>query len=240
MTEPSPAADQWSWKDFIPVAPMVAGAFAFAYVVGYFLSFDIAWFPFFTLSEHVVFALRALPIAIGLSFVFLIAFEVGRAAEEGWLKHWLTYAWITFLLGTAVGIFQYNHAGLALTLVFIAIGGLFYHLNPAIRTPVARFLLSATNMMLVSVIVGVFSGSTWRLPYLQSDSRAMGIKVGANPEYSIGHVIFAGGDNILFYEFETKTQSGATHLYRWADVKDIVECSTSEDCTKRLRKSTKR
>jgi hypothetical protein len=43
----------------------VATGFAFSYVVGYFLAFDISSFSFFSLSEHVVFALWALPIAIG-------------------------------------------------------------------------------------------------------------------------------------------------------------------------------
>src|SRR5215471_5118146 len=111
MPEGTPAADQgWSWTDLIPVAPMVAGAFAFAFVVGYFLAFDIAWFAFFTLSEHAVFALRALPIAIGISSAFLIAFELAKnVKQDGWLRHCLYYGWILVLVGTAASIIRYNH-----------------------------------------------------------------------------------------------------------------------------------
>ena len=62
--------DKWPWsklepKDLAVVGPVILSTFAFAYVVGYFYAFDIDWFPFFTLPEHLVFALRALPIAIG-------------------------------------------------------------------------------------------------------------------------------------------------------------------------------
>lgn len=225
----------------IPVAPMVAGAFAFAFVVGYFLAFDIAWFAFFTLSEHAVFALRALPIAIGISSAFLIAFQLAKNAKpEGRLRHCLYYGWIVFLVGTGAAIIPYNHAGMSVTLFLIAIAVFFYHTRPSIRTPFVAFLLGATNMMLLTVVVGVFSGSSWQWPALQPDVRAMGIKVEGQNNYVRGHVIFAGGDNVLFYEFGVGNQPGATHLYRWQNIKEIVECPTSDDCTRPARKPTKR
>jgi hypothetical protein len=222
MSDGSGDADQeWSWKDFIPVAPMIAGAFAFAYVVGYFLAFDISWFPFFTLSEHIVFALRALPVAIGISIAFLIVFELTRISQrEGWLKKYLGYAWILVLVGTAIGIFLYNHAGLALTLLFIAVSTFLYYRGPDIRSPLVTFLFSATNMMLVSVIVGVLSGATWRVPSLQPDSRAMAIKLkNATGNPIRGHVIFAGNQSVLIYEFG----SGVTHLVSWENIEQITE-----------------
>lgn len=63
---------EWSWKDLSSLAPFVASGFAFAFVVGYFFAFDIAWFSFFGLSEHIAFALRALPVAIGASVAFVM------------------------------------------------------------------------------------------------------------------------------------------------------------------------
>ena len=59
-------------QELIGLVPVVASGFAVAYNVGYFLAYDISWLPFFSLPEHVVFALRALPIAIGASVAFLI------------------------------------------------------------------------------------------------------------------------------------------------------------------------
>ena len=218
---PAAAGQDWSWKDLIPVAPMVAGAFAFAYVVGYFLAFDISWFAFFTLSEHIVFALRALPVAIGISFAFLIAFEITkRSQREGWLRDYFGYAWIVVLLGTAIGIFLYNHAGLALTLVFIAVSTFLYYKGPKPGNPFVTFLFAATNMMLVSVIVGVLSGATWRVPYLQPDSRAMAVKLKKGTGKPIrGHVIFAGNQSVLIYEFG----SGVTYLVSWDNIEEITE-----------------
>lgn len=222
MSDAPDAADQdWSWKDFIPVAPMVAGAFAFAYVVGYFLAFDVSWFAFFTLSEHIVFALRALPVAIGMSFAFLMVYELTTISQkEGWLRDWLRYAWIAVLLGTAVGIFLYNHAGLALTLLFIALSTFLYYRAPDVGKPFVTFLFAATNMMLVSVIVGVLSGAAWRVPFLQPDSRAMAVKLKKGTGKPIrGHVIFAGNQSVLIYEFG----SGVTYLVPWDNIEGITE-----------------
>jgi hypothetical protein len=61
---------QWDeltkWAAAVPVA---ASAFAFAFDIGYFYSIDIGWFSFFSLSEHVAFALRTLPIALAATVV---------------------------------------------------------------------------------------------------------------------------------------------------------------------------
>jgi len=72
-----------SWTDLVIHAPALASLFALTYVVGYFYAFDIAWFPFFSFTEQLVFALRALPTAIGAFVVFLIAVHhfYGREVE---------------------------------------------------------------------------------------------------------------------------------------------------------------
>ena len=69
---------EWSWKDMTAAAPFIATSFAFAFNVGYFWSIDIGWFSLFSLSEHVVFALRALPVAIGASIVFMIGLNFAQ------------------------------------------------------------------------------------------------------------------------------------------------------------------
>jgi hypothetical protein len=74
---------EWSAQSLAAVVPILASTFAFAFVVGYFLAFDISWFPFFSLSEHVVFALRALPIAVGASVVFLLAMRYPKIKNLG-------------------------------------------------------------------------------------------------------------------------------------------------------------
>jgi len=57
------------FKELLVLVPALASALAVAYDVGYFFAFDINYFNFFSLSEHVVFALQALPIAVALSLI---------------------------------------------------------------------------------------------------------------------------------------------------------------------------
>jgi hypothetical protein len=96
---------EWSWKDMTAAAPFIATSFAFAFNVGYFWSIDIGWFSLFSLSEHVVFALRALPIAIGASIVFMIGLNFAQLESRfKWLsrcKHWLFVLWTLVLAAAA-------------------------------------------------------------------------------------------------------------------------------------------
>jgi hypothetical protein len=93
----------WPWEDWIRSVIATAPAFAFAFVVGYFYAFDIAWFAFFGLSEHIVFALRALPVAIGASMLFAIALRFSgprshlNIASSGWLSRLLRLPWLAWL-----------------------------------------------------------------------------------------------------------------------------------------------
>jgi hypothetical protein len=105
------------------VIPLIMSGFAFAYVVGYFLAFDLAWFPFFSLSEHIVFAIRALPIAVAGMLVLLIAVEFPqwqRRAIWAWI-------WILVLIVAAAFALVWRYPGLVLTL--------FSHRNDNVYTP---------------------------------------------------------------------------------------------------------
>src|SRR5271163_2654638 len=68
-------------KDITAVGISIASIFAFAFVIWYFYAYDIAWFPFFSFSEHLVFALRALPIALGALVVLLIVLNLPERAR---------------------------------------------------------------------------------------------------------------------------------------------------------------
>jgi hypothetical protein len=65
-------------RDLLVLAPLLGTGVAIAYNFGYFLAFDIDYFSFFSLTEHIVFALSALPIALvgvitGYFFVLMFA-----------------------------------------------------------------------------------------------------------------------------------------------------------------------
>ena len=51
-------------KDSVIAIPVLGSAMAFSFDVGFFLGIDINYFTFFSLAEHIVFALQALPFAL--------------------------------------------------------------------------------------------------------------------------------------------------------------------------------
>ena len=71
--------------------PAALSFFAYAYVIGFFLASDLAWFSFFSLSEHVVFAFRAIPLAVGASVVLVALYPRWRD------RSWFPWIWILVL-----------------------------------------------------------------------------------------------------------------------------------------------
>jgi hypothetical protein len=67
MTMDTAIDNEWSLKDLTVAVPFVASSFAFAFVVGYFYAFDIAWFAFFSFTEQLVFELCQLQLAAQLA-----------------------------------------------------------------------------------------------------------------------------------------------------------------------------
>lgn len=59
-------------KDLIVAIPLLVTAIAATFDVGYFSGIDINYFTLFSLSEHLVFALEALPMALVVSALFVI------------------------------------------------------------------------------------------------------------------------------------------------------------------------
>jgi hypothetical protein len=93
MNQPWPLKELNLLKDDTTVIFFLLSGFAFAYVIGYFLAFDLAWLPFFSLSEHIVFALRALPFAVAALVALLFAKDfpdlLGRA-----ILVWICILWV--------------------------------------------------------------------------------------------------------------------------------------------------
>jgi hypothetical protein len=59
-----PPSGIYTYKEFAVLIPLLGSGLAVAYDVGYFGGLDIEFFSFFSLSEHIVFALRAFPPAV--------------------------------------------------------------------------------------------------------------------------------------------------------------------------------
>jgi hypothetical protein len=194
----------WSWKDLPVVAPVIGSSFAFAYVVGYFYAFDIAWFPFFSLPEHLVLALRALPMAIAASVVFLIALSPVETRWK-WLrenKRWFVFGWIVILIMLAALALVSKHIGLGISVLGIAFGTWVYHSRPTPPSSSLRILYWATTLIVSSLIFGFSSGSAYRIPKNFRYERCVSVDTDSN--HWAGHLIAAGALSVLIYDYPSK------------------------------------
>jgi hypothetical protein len=263
--------EDWVQK-LVAIVPMVAPAFAFAFVVGYFLAFDISWFPLFSLSEHIVFAIRAFPIAIGASVALLITLT------RPTLRNRLTYRiavtlWILFLILSAILAFRYGHLGLGVSFLLVALGAYFYHsqhgdlglqklhftLRPWIRPartidsekaqapiPVApstdadddsisvkNILYWAITLTVACLMVGSVSAWAWRdvwlfgkyINFRLPHPPTMFVRIKDEPTIAMGHIIFMGDKNILFYQYGSRT----TRLLKRDDIEAMFQCDKQNE-----------
>jgi hypothetical protein len=206
-------------KDTVAFIPLIASSFAFTFVVGYFSGFDIDWFPFFSLPEHLVFALRALPIAIAASIGLFIALRFSKP-EHRWktLQNkdgWFVWGWVFILVVMAAYFFWQYHPGLFLSFVVIAIGAIVHHWKPTSHMSSANVLYWATTVMVLSFLAGFGSAYVSQLDRICGISRnkMVDLLVGTPREIVLdtddgqpkkGHVVFVGNAGVLFYELKTK------------------------------------
>ncbi len=216
-----------SWHKLVLHGPALASLFAFAYVVGYFYAYDITWFPFFILAEHLVFALRAIPIAI-VAFVGLI---IGvnystkcNTQDYKWnnklriLLVWLKYLWLNSLGLASCGLIMGNCVGPGLSLV----GIWYFSLLEKPHRPLIHFMYWGINLFVLCLMLGFVSGSTWRIyrsPWatLQHVIWKNSTHVNAAP---VGHIIFSGSNGILIFDYCLRQ----TRLVRLDDIEEIMEC----------------
>jgi hypothetical protein len=218
---------EWSLNELAVVVPIVASGFAFAFVVGYFLAFDIAWFPFFSLSEHVVFALRALPIAIGASVGLVIALRFSKIEEHWkWLQgkgYLFLYVWICVLASAGFIAGLSIHFGLASSFFLIAFGTFVHHrVHVSHKSSPANMLYWTTTLLVLCLMTGFGSGSLLKinrifdLPF----ARSMVVKMEDEQTSHVGQVIFVGSKGVLFYEYGIDK----VQLFRWEKIKNVSEC----------------
>jgi hypothetical protein len=210
---------EWSWNGLTSMAPTTAAsAFAFAFVVGYFSAFDITWMPFFSLSEHIVLALRALPVAIAGSVALLLVLTYAE-----WLQgrgSWLLLLWLACLFAAAFFSFAYLHIGLFAFFLFIAVFTIAYYKAPPPPKSTANVLYWASNLLALTFMIGFCSGFAWKVDQLAHlpFSSQMDIELGEG-EHVFGHVIAAGNTAVLAYDFREKD----VRLLARSNIRSIAE-----------------
>ena len=223
------------------VAPTFASTCAFGYVVGYFYAFDIAWFPFFGLSDHVVFALRALPIALTALVCFAMALLFRIYSRRVTLAPWMALLVILVAFGSDFfrSLLRANHLGPAFSLFFLSIWIIifpYYEYRRRNSDNIQYIDLSYWAITLASacVFAGYLSGKPWRCEkkIAFSDVHNMYINEaidGVQPPGNFGHVIFSGSRGALIYS----TMDHGLRLIPWEKINRVGGCS--EDCGKEFK-----
>jgi hypothetical protein len=150
------------------VGPTFVSACAFAYVVGYFYAFDIAWFPFFGLSDHIVFALRALPIAFAalVCFATALSFRLYSRALTLWILVILLFMVVYFGSGFLWSLLRANHLGPAASLFLLGawiVAFPIYEYNHRDDENIKYVDISywAVSLAVACVFAGYISGKSW-------------------------------------------------------------------------------
>jgi hypothetical protein len=201
--------------------PAALSFFAYAYVIGFFLASDLAWFSFFSLSEHVVFAFRAIPLAVGASVVFVSLYPRWRD------RRWFPWVWILVLFSVGVLSFLSNHFVMSIIALLMVILEVERRRDKAIfeRNTILYWLYVVVNLMILSMIVGFISAMTWvsdfmfHLPLTPWMIVELKDPIINNQKIIAGHVMFAGESRILFYE-----PGVGTHLLQSEKIQHIDEC----------------
>jgi hypothetical protein len=244
MTDPSPES---SLKELTGLAPILVPAFAFAFVVGYFSGIDISWLSFFSLKDHALFALRALPVAITASLFFAFGLNSRHLSKQfswiyGYRRHF-AIVWAVILLAFAAESLYEARVGLGISFIGMALGHWLYYkttlphrAKPSVLDAhcIAETLYWAGTLMFVSIIVGYVSA----LPCLLELQRHSSIKNGST---IIGNVIFSGDKYLLVWQSRSdspriadcrppspatieNTAKGYVRLLQWKTISTIDLC----------------
>ena len=245
---------KWKLPELTIAGSTAMSSFAFAYVVGYFSVFDIAWFPFFTLQEHIVFALRAIPIAIAVTAILLVPVTIStleltpttdeqsnpKTSSQGHLESlliwsqtkgswWIFSGWLILLTIVMLYFLEKNHFGFGVSVLMFIIGSIVTHIERSRLYYIVRYAYWSANILFVCFIFGMISGESSKL-YTCFPSPHIMTAIANDREKVIasGHVIFSGAAGVLLYDYKRKM----TILARWNGLSEIDGCTPkTQSCT---------
>lgn len=78
-----------SFRSFAVAIPIVASSIAIIYDVGFFVGIGVSFFTFFSITEHIVFALQAIPFALSAAILILapvLGMWLGHLSSQRYLE----------------------------------------------------------------------------------------------------------------------------------------------------------
>jgi hypothetical protein len=215
--KPPSKIDEGFPKEALVVVPLIGSVLAITYDVGYFYGVDIYFFTFFSVTEHLVFAMEAVPIAFILAvfITFLVGTDRGRKyldieAEKATKRPrqpWFTYLTAAGCVGLAL---MYGHASIIGALVAGIVTGYLYTVSPP-----RNVVLTSTGaaVLFVAWTYGFDMGHS----YLKQGDASHSIQTG-NQALAV-NIIRSGDKGVLYYEPKEKQIA----FLKWDQIQKISE-----------------
>jgi hypothetical protein len=212
-------------KDLLVAFPIIGTALAVTFDVGYFYGIDINYFTLFSVTEHVTFALEALPSVIGITLGILTAPLVldfvtarRRRSEERapWDRTKAIYKtgpfWVvmTVILGNVLVLWHdpsswFSWAGFVFLLVFV---GCICAFNPGDLSYVSVVAVFGAFGIVAAFCLGLDKGNSYRTYRYSVKMDGTDIKT---------RVVRAGERGLLFFESPTN----ALRFVPWTQISGI-------------------
>jgi hypothetical protein len=206
------------WNDrYIAYIPLLGAAVALTFDVGFFYSIGISFFTLFSLSEHIVFAIQAFPIAlfllIGFSTVPIMMGRGGGSVPSPYDPEKVSkprriaayvFLFVLFLIAISVLAYLLVRAPemILVTMEFAAIGfGIFFMNKPYTRVFITSMVI--LTILTISFIFGLADGRA----YVSKDDRTNGLVPTASNVVQLkdgaligGRIIRSGDRGVLLYD----------------------------------------
>jgi hypothetical protein len=203
-------------KEALITIPLIGSALAFTFDIGYFWGIDINLFTLFSVTEHVLFAMEALPLAVTFAAIvtFLFGSSPGKkvlglispSPKMTWVD-WLIFATIPIPLVVAIWV------GSAAMFAAFAAGictGILHKSSPSRNTVI---LCVGFMVFFVAWAIGFDLGRQ----YLRSENVKHSIQV--DSQVLSVKIIRSGDKGVLYYEPKEKELA----FVRWEAIKKISE-----------------
>jgi hypothetical protein len=207
-------------KEAVLVVPILASALALTYDVGYFWGIDVNLFTLFSISDHILFSIEALPLALAFSsFVIADAFLTLRGYDlaehlvariKSKLERPFLVFLIVFLILILITWLFYSSIFLMMLAAMAAGGwkGYWERYRPS-------QIVTALGAMIVALFFAFASGFDISQAYIRDAVASYVVQTGSDKMSVV--LIRSGDKGVLFYDPKSKTFS----FMRWDSVTRI-------------------
>lgn len=206
-----------NFKNLFVLAPAFGASLAFAFETGYFFGLDIFYFSFFSLSEHIVFAISMLPLtllaAYGLMLIYSVLLRLNQAVDLESRLALLSLIICVLALTAAVISFYFNRLGWGLIGISVAVSSFAVSFTTERE---ARNQMLQVSALLLIVCFSFSFGSFMGADYLRERGpiHKMELKGGGSID---GRFVRSAERGVLF--FDTREQK--LFFQKWDEVSRI-------------------